>query len=44
MIITEIFTKDADGPTTIDKGSIDNKIKKILFSIIDINYNLHLFF
>lgn len=28
--MSDIFVKDTDGPTTIDKGSMDNKMKKIL--------------
>ena len=35
-----MFVKDTDGPRTIDKGSVDNKIKKILLLLININYNL----
>ena len=28
--MNEILIKDTDGPATIDKGSMDNKMKKIL--------------
>ena len=42
--MNEILIKDTDGPATIDKGSMDNNIKKILLSLIDINYNLSTIF
>ena len=32
IIINKIFVKDTDGPTTIDKGSMDNKTKGFVFS------------
>ena len=38
--MSDIFVKDTDGPTTIVKGSTENKMKKILLSVININYNL----